>query len=76
MAVPGYTSFNGLYWLRRDISSLDPDLIIINFGHNDADLVPIEYKVALPSDWLYVTARLLKSKSQAAIYLGNFLKNY
>src|SRR6185436_6118589 len=36
MAVPGYTSSQGLAWLRRDIDELRPDLLITSFGWNDA----------------------------------------
>ncbi len=41
MAVPGYTSHQGLAWLRRDIDYLEPDLVIASFGWNDASF-PIE----------------------------------
>ncbi|HEX8077004.1 MAG TPA: hypothetical protein VF511_04255, partial [Chthoniobacterales bacterium] len=32
MAVPGYTSHQGLAWLRRDIDYLQPDMVIASFG--------------------------------------------
>ena len=34
LAVPGYTSAQGLAWLRREIARLQPDAVIICF-HND-----------------------------------------
>ncbi|MDD5281449.1 MAG: GDSL-type esterase/lipase family protein [Candidatus Omnitrophica bacterium] len=33
----GYTSFQGLRFLKRDLLNYDPDLLIIWFGINDAD---------------------------------------
>jgi lysophospholipase L1-like esterase len=35
--VPGYTSFQGLRWLRSRGLSLQPDLVLATFGFNDAD---------------------------------------
>ncbi len=34
--VPGYTSYQGLKYLKTKIIKYDPDLIIVLFGHNDA----------------------------------------
>src|ERR1044071_5186309 len=36
LAVPGYTSHQGLAWLKRDIDRLRPDLLVVSFGWNDA----------------------------------------
>jgi len=36
MAVPGYTTHQGLAWLRRDIDWLQPDVLVVSFGWNDA----------------------------------------
>ena len=41
MAVPAYTSYQGLNWLRRDIGSLKPDIVTICFGWNDVSARPL-----------------------------------
>jgi lysophospholipase L1-like esterase len=33
--VPGYTSYQGLVWLKKDILQYNPDLIIVYYGVND-----------------------------------------
>ena len=34
-AVPGYTSHQGLVWLRLQLLALQPDLVVVYFGWND-----------------------------------------
>lgn len=34
-AVPGYTSYQGLAWLRRQLLTARPDVVIVYFGWND-----------------------------------------
>jgi lysophospholipase L1-like esterase len=34
-AVPGYTSHQGLVWLRRQLLAARPDIIVVYFGWND-----------------------------------------
>ncbi len=34
-AVPGYTTFQGLTWLRTQLLDLEPDLVVVYFGWND-----------------------------------------
>lgn len=34
-AVPGYTTFQGLTWLRTQLLALQPDLVVVYFGWND-----------------------------------------
>ena len=36
LAAPGYSSLQGRLWLEREIASLDPDLVTILYGFNDA----------------------------------------
>lgn len=33
--IPGYTSYQGLIWVKKDILSYQPDLLIIYYGIND-----------------------------------------
>ncbi len=70
LAVPGYTSYQGLNWLKRDIHRYDPDLITICFGWNDTDYRSATDRQALPNDPAKVFIRGLVSKSQAAIYFS------
>ena len=34
-SVPGYTTYQGLVWLRTQLLALEPDLVIVYFGWND-----------------------------------------
>lgn len=34
--VPGYSSYQGLKWLQKDIIKLKPDILIVYYGLNDA----------------------------------------
>jgi lysophospholipase L1-like esterase len=65
MAVPGYTSHQGLAWLRRDIKRLQPDMIIISFGWNDVSLSDAPDRLAIRTDWYPVAIRWLIDHSQA-----------
>jgi lysophospholipase L1-like esterase len=42
--VPGYSSFQGLQYLRKIIGEIDPDLVTIYFGRNDRRLMPPEWQ--------------------------------
>lgn len=65
MAVPGYTSHQGLAWLRRDIAVLQPDLIIVSFGWNDVSMSDSPDRQAIRTDWFRVATRWLIDHSQA-----------
>jgi lysophospholipase L1-like esterase len=75
MAVPGYTSHQGLAWLRRDIDSLKPDLIVVSFGWNDASLSDIPDREAIKTSWPAVGARWLVDHSQAFAHATRWLRN-
>ncbi|HUE83909.1 MAG TPA: GDSL-type esterase/lipase family protein [Pyrinomonadaceae bacterium] len=64
MAVPGYTSHQGLAWLGRDLKSLDPDLVTVSFGWNDASLSDFPDRETIKTDWPTVTMRWLVDQSQ------------
>lgn len=70
LAVPGYSSHQGLAWLRRDIGRLRPDLVIILFGWNDAEVRAQTDAEAMTVDWLSVNARRLVAGSQALSHLS------
>jgi lysophospholipase L1-like esterase len=65
LAVPGYTSHQGLAWLRRDIKKLKPDLVIACFGWNDINLRAANDREMMKTDRHLVTLRRVGSASQA-----------
>lgn len=75
LAVPGYTSRQGLAWLRRDIEELQPDLVIICFGWNDVNLAARPDHETISSDFVPVTFRRLMSRSQALTHAMLWLKS-
>jgi lysophospholipase L1-like esterase len=64
LAVPSYTTHQGLNWLKRDIDFLKPDVVIACFGWNDVCLRPISDRQSMPMDFAHVAARSLLIKSQ------------
>jgi lysophospholipase L1-like esterase len=65
MAVPGYTTHQGLAWLRRDIEHLQPDIVIASFGWNDASVSDVPDREAINTRWYPVAIRWLIDHSQA-----------
>jgi lysophospholipase L1-like esterase len=74
MAVPGYTSHQGLAWLRRDIDQLQPDLLTVSFGWNDASLSDVPDREAIRTDWSAVGVRWLIDHSQAFAHATRWLR--
>ena len=75
MAVPGYTSHQGLAWLRRDIGWLQPDLVIASFGWNDVSFSDVPDRDAIRTDWYPVAARWLIDHSQAFAHATRWLRS-
>jgi lysophospholipase L1-like esterase len=75
MAVPGYTSHQGLAWLRRDIDELQPDLLTVSFGWNDASLSDVPDREAIRTDWSAVGVRWLIDHSQAFAHATRWLRS-
>ncbi len=65
MAVPGYTTHQGLAWLRRDIDYVQPDILIISFGWNDASLSDAADREVIKTSWFSVAVRWMINYSQA-----------
>lgn len=65
MAVPGYTSHQGLAWLRRDIEQLKPDVVVASFGWNDASASDIPDRESIKTGWIPFANRWLMAHSQA-----------
>ncbi len=74
MAVPGYTSHQGLAWLRRDIERLQPDLLTVSFGWNDASLSDVADREAIRVNWSSVAVRWLIDHSQAFAHATRWLR--
>ncbi len=74
MAVPGYTSHQGLAWLRRDIDALQPDLLIVSFGWNDVSFSDAPDREAIRTDWYVVATRWLIDHSQAFAHATRWLR--
>jgi lysophospholipase L1-like esterase len=75
MAVPGYTSHQGLAWLRRDIGYLKPDVVIASFGWNDASLSDAPDREAIDTRWSPVAIRWLIDHSQAFAHATRWLRS-
>lgn len=75
MAVPGYTSHQGLAWLRRDIGYLQPDVVVASFGWNDASLSDVPDREAIRTDWYPVAIRWLIDHSQAFAHATKYLRS-
>jgi len=75
MAVPGYTSHQGLAWLRRDIDQLQPDLLTINFGWNDVSFSDVPDREAVRTDNTAVALRWLIDHSQAFAHATRWLRS-
>lgn len=74
MAVPGYTSHQGLAWLRRDIARLQPDLLTVSFGWNDASSSDVPDRDAIRTNWYAVGVRWLIDHSQAFAHATRWLR--
>ena len=74
LAVPGYTSYQGLLWLRRDIAALEPDVVTACFGWNDIGLSVLPDSAVMPAGWARVTFRRLMSYSQALTHAALWLR--
>ncbi len=72
LAVPGYTSYQGLNLLRREIDSLKPDVVTVCFGWNDICLRSLPDRQSMPVDWPRVTARTLMCHSQALVHFAKW----
>jgi lysophospholipase L1-like esterase len=75
MAVPGYTSHQGLAWLRRDIDSLKPDLLIVSFGWNDVSFSEFPDREAIRTTSFAVALRWMVDHSQAFAHATKWLRS-
>ncbi|HVQ36490.1 MAG TPA: GDSL-type esterase/lipase family protein [Pyrinomonadaceae bacterium] len=75
MAVPGYTSHQGLAWLKRNLNRLDPDLIIVSFGWNDVSFSDAPDREAINTGWRAFGIRWLVDHSQAFAHATRWLRS-
>ncbi len=75
MAVPGYTSHQGLAWLRRDIDYLQPDMVIASFGWNDASLSDAPDREVIDTRWSPVAGRWLIDHSQVIAHAARWFRS-
>ncbi len=75
LATPGYSSHQGLAWLRREIGRLDPDVVTVCFGWNDIDLRARSDAQSMKTEGLTVTARRIVSQSQALMHASRWLRS-
>jgi lysophospholipase L1-like esterase len=70
LACPGYTSGQGLTWLRRDIAALQPDLVTACFGWNDVRAAGLPDRVTFPHTDGQVTVRRIIARSQLLLQVA------
>jgi lysophospholipase L1-like esterase len=75
MAVPGYTSHQGLAWLQHDIDRFQPDMVIASFGWNDVSMSDAPDREAIRTDWYPVSVRWLIDHSQAFAHATSWLRS-
>src|SRR5690606_1467704 len=64
LAVPGYTSHQGLIWFRHELRRLRPDIVTVLFGWNDTDLRLAPDHETLPTSPPRILARRAIDASQ------------
>jgi lysophospholipase L1-like esterase len=74
LAVPGYSSYQGLAWLRRDLARLQPDLVTACYGWNDIDRRLVTDRQAMPDGAVRVAARAAVTRSQALMRAAMWLR--
>ena len=70
LACPGYTSWQGLTWLRRDIAALRPDIVVACFGWNDVRSAGLPDRITMPDSGARVFIRRLIGSSQLLLNLA------
>jgi lysophospholipase L1-like esterase len=69
LACPGYTSWQGLAWLRRDIAELKPDIVTACFGWNDVRAAGLPDRETFPMTDGQVLARKIIARSQGLLHM-------
>ena len=69
LAVPGYSTHQGLAWMRRDLRAFSPDLVTVLYGWNDIGLRAQPDADAMKTDAWSAFSRGLLARSQALLRL-------
>lgn len=72
-AVPGYSTHQGLAWMRRDLARFHPDVVTLLFGWNDIGMRAQADVDAIRTDAWSASMRLLLSRSQALLHLWRWV---
>ena len=70
LACPGYTSGQGLAWLKRDLASLAPDVVVACFGWNDVRAAGLPDRATMPTGSAQIFVRTLISRSQLLLNIA------
>ncbi len=70
LACPGYSSAQGLAWLRREIAELQPDIVTACFGWNDVRAAGAADRDTMPGTSTQVRIRALMSRSQLLLHIA------
>lgn len=73
LAVPGYSTHQGLAWMRRDLAAWAPDLVTVLYGWNDIGLRAQPDADAMKADGWSVFSRGTLARSQALLRLWGAL---
>lgn len=67
--VPGYTSYQGMLWLEKELINYSPDIVIAYFGVNDSVVSAIEDKeYKMPPAFILKAVNYLKRFSAYRLY--------
>ena len=67
LAVPGYSTHQGLAWLTRDLPLYRPDVLVLLYGWNDISLRARPDEVTMPTGAAQVMGREVVSSSQLLV---------
>lgn len=75
MAVPGYTSHQGLAWFRQEERRLDADLVTVCYGWNDINRLGATDAAAMDTRPVPLLMRRAVLRSQALMHAGRRLRS-
>jgi lysophospholipase L1-like esterase len=76
LAVPGYTSAQGLHWLQSVGADLDADVVLLQYGWNDVSLREAPDRDTMRDGELRRLARTIAAHSQVALHLVDWWQRH
>lgn len=70
LACPGYSSRQGLEWLRRELPNLQPDIVTACFGWNDVRVAGPADRMTFPANGGQVALRRVMAHSQLLLHVA------